>query len=85
MFFYRRFKRLGGIEDIQKSISSLQDAVRLTPDGHPDKPHQLNNLGNSLLTRFQRLGEVEDIENGISSHGMRCDSRQMDTQTSQVD
>jgi tetratricopeptide (TPR) repeat protein len=54
--------------DIEKAISSLEDAVQFTPDGHADKPARLNNLGNSLLTRFERLGEMEDIEKAISSH-----------------
>jgi hypothetical protein len=40
-------------------------AVHLTPDGHPNKPGRLNNLGISLLTRFERLGNMEDIDGAI--------------------
>ena len=53
--------------DIEKAISSLEDAVRLTPDGHADKPIRLSNLGISLLTRFECLGEIGDIERAISN------------------
>jgi len=53
--------------DIEKSILSLEDAVRLTPDGHTDKPGLLNNLGNSLLTRFEHLGEIANIDKAILS------------------
>jgi tetratricopeptide (TPR) repeat protein len=61
-----RFDRLGEMGDIEKAILNLQDAVQHTPDGHVDKPDQLSNLGNSLLSRFDRLGEMEDIEKAIS-------------------
>ncbi|QRW07774.1 CHAT domain protein [Ceratobasidium sp. AG-Ba] len=40
-------------------------AVILTPDGHPDKPGRLNNLGNSWLSRFERLGELSDLDHAI--------------------
>src|SRR6266436_4396796 len=43
-----RFEQKGIVDDINKSISALEDAVSLTPDGHPDKPSRLNSLGNSL-------------------------------------
>ena len=33
-----RFERLGEMGDVQNGILSLADAVRLTPDGHPDMP-----------------------------------------------
>ncbi|KAF8139302.1 CHAT domain-containing protein [Mycena galopus ATCC 62051] len=39
-----------------------EDAVQLTPDGHPDKPSLLSSLGNSLLGRFERLGDPEDSQ-----------------------
>ncbi|KAJ7867030.1 CHAT domain-containing protein [Mycena leptocephala] len=49
--------------------SSLQMAtltsLMLTPDGHPDKPGWLNNLGNSLSRRFERLGDLSDINKSV--------------------
>ncbi|KAJ7734062.1 hypothetical protein B0H16DRAFT_1695911 [Mycena metata] len=57
-----RFAQFG---DIKKSVLVLEDAVRLTPDGHPDKPSRLNNLGRSLVCRFERLGDLSDINKSV--------------------
>jgi hypothetical protein len=57
-----RFERLGDLSDLNKSIMMKEDAVRLTPDGHPDKPARLNNLGNSLSGRFEQLHDPQDSE-----------------------
>ena len=51
----------------------LRDAVDLTPDGHPDKPGHLSNLGNSLFTCFECLGELSDLEGTISRHRVAVD------------
>jgi hypothetical protein len=61
----RRFEQLGDLSDIIKSVSMLEDAIELTPDGHPDKPTLLNNLGNSLLGRFEFLGDFDDINTSV--------------------
>ncbi|KAJ7865997.1 CHAT domain-containing protein [Mycena olivaceomarginata] len=58
--------RLGDLSDINKSVLMKEDAVKLTPDGHPDKPRWLNNLGNSLLSRFEQLGDLSDINKSVS-------------------
>ncbi|KAJ7889806.1 hypothetical protein B0H14DRAFT_2336561 [Mycena olivaceomarginata] len=60
-----RFERLGDLSDINKCLLMFEDAVQLTPDGHPDKPGMLNNLGNSLLGRFERLGDLSDINKSV--------------------
>jgi hypothetical protein len=46
--------------------STEEEVARLTPDGHPDWPTSLSNLGHSLLSRFQRLGDFSDIDRSIS-------------------
>ncbi|KAJ6616661.1 CHAT domain-containing protein [Mycena sp. CBHHK59/15] len=48
------------------AIIILENAVRLTPDGHPSKPDHLNYLSSALSVRFERLGNVGDIDNSIS-------------------
>ncbi|KAJ7743643.1 hypothetical protein B0H16DRAFT_1008648 [Mycena metata] len=60
-----RFERLGSLLDINRSVLMFEEAVQLTPDGHPDKPSRLNNLGNSLLGRFKQLGDLSDINKSI--------------------
>ena len=43
----------------------LGDVFDITPDGHPDKPSCLNNLGNSFRTRFEHFGQLNDLEDAI--------------------
>ncbi|KAJ7835224.1 CHAT domain-containing protein [Mycena leptocephala] len=62
-----RFEQLGDLDDLNKSVSIREDAVCLTPDGHPEKPSLLNNLGNSLLTWFEQLGDLEDLNKSVLS------------------
>ncbi|KAG6370030.1 hypothetical protein JVT61DRAFT_12549 [Boletus reticuloceps] len=64
--FITRFERLGELSDLEDAISTLRDAVHLTPDGHPDKPSGLNNLGTSFINRFEHLGEPSNLEDAIS-------------------
>jgi hypothetical protein len=61
-----RFQQLGDPSDIKKSILMLEDAIQLTPDGHPDKPLLFNHLGNSLLCCFNQSGDLSDINKSIS-------------------
>ncbi|KAJ7884487.1 CHAT domain-containing protein [Mycena leptocephala] len=61
-FAFGSFKQLGDLSDINKSVLMTEDAVQLTPDGHPDKPGMLNNLGNSLFHRFEQLGDPQDSQ-----------------------
>ncbi|KAJ7435191.1 TPR-like protein [Mycena latifolia] len=61
----RRFERFGSLRDINRSVEMLKDAVRLTPDGHPDKPGRLNNLGHSLSRHFEQLGDLSDLNKAI--------------------
>ncbi|KAF8174205.1 CHAT domain-containing protein [Mycena galopus ATCC 62051] len=60
-----RFQHLGNLGDLEKSLLLAQDAIHLTPDGHPKKPQRLNFLGNCLFIRFQRLGELDDLERSV--------------------
>ncbi|KAJ7197873.1 TPR-like protein [Mycena rebaudengoi] len=60
-----RFKRLGALNDLNQSVSKHEAAVTLTPDGHPDKPSRLSNLGNSLLGRFEQLGSFDDLNQSV--------------------
>ncbi|KAJ7712866.1 hypothetical protein B0H14DRAFT_2414084 [Mycena olivaceomarginata] len=54
------FSQLGDLSDINKSVLMFEDAVQLTPDGHPGKPSLLTNLGNSLFHRFEQLHDPND-------------------------
>jgi hypothetical protein len=50
---------------MNKSVLMFEHAVQLTPDGHPDKPSMLNNLGTSHLRCFERLGDLDDMNKSI--------------------
>ncbi|KAF8425428.1 hypothetical protein L210DRAFT_3220342 [Boletus edulis BED1] len=47
---------------LEDAISTLRDAIVLTPHGHPHKPSSLSNLGNSFIIRFEHLRELIDLE-----------------------
>lgn len=51
---------MANVEDLDAAISIQTKAVDLMPDGHPDKPMYLNNLGISRRHRFGHLGNVDD-------------------------
>ena len=59
---------MGELVDIEDAISAHKEAVRLTPDGHYNKPTYFSNLGISLVNRFDRSGQLVDIEDAISSY-----------------
>jgi tetratricopeptide (TPR) repeat protein len=61
-----RFKRLGDLDDLNRSVSTGEDAVSLTPDGHPNKASRLNNLGGSLFRRFKSLDAIDDLDRCLS-------------------
>ncbi|KAF8545977.1 hypothetical protein OG21DRAFT_1368101, partial [Imleria badia] len=54
------------VTDLERLTSLREDAVRLTPDGHPAKPLWLNNLGRSLSIRYEHFGDVSDLQKSIS-------------------
>ncbi|KZV60883.1 hypothetical protein PENSPDRAFT_322009 [Peniophora sp. CONT] len=60
-----RFERCGRREDNDEAILLLLRILDITPDGNPNKPSLLNNLGNSLQRRFEHVGELEDLEDAI--------------------
>ena len=55
------------LSDLDEAITAQQQAVRLTPDGHPRKPACLSNLGISFRGRFKRLGDVADLDEAITT------------------
>ncbi|KZP34246.1 hypothetical protein FIBSPDRAFT_923792, partial [Athelia psychrophila] len=65
--YLARFEQFGDLADLENSVASLQQAVALTADGHPDKPRYLSNVGNGYGMRFERLGALADLENSIMS------------------
>lgn len=54
-FIFYCYELWGGLRDLERSISMREQAVRITPEGHPDKATRLYDLGlafwNLFLTR----------------------------------
>jgi hypothetical protein len=64
------------------AITAQQQAVRLTPDGHPEKPVRLNNLGTSFQSQFEHLGGIANLNEAITVEQRWPISPQMATMTS---
>ncbi|KAG6371225.1 hypothetical protein JVT61DRAFT_9850 [Boletus reticuloceps] len=54
--------------NIETAISTLTDAVDLTPHGHVNRPTCLKSLGGPFKARFEHLGELGDLEEAISRY-----------------
>ncbi|KAF7344196.1 hypothetical protein MVEN_01710100 [Mycena venus] len=61
-----RAAKLNEVNVIIRCVSVMKDSVRLTPDGDPQKPFRLRDLGSSLLTSFGRLGGLDTINSAVS-------------------
>jgi len=60
-----RYERRGKMEDLEEAIRVSRQAVKVTPEDHPDLAAWLNNLGNNLGRRYERTGKMEDLEEAI--------------------
>ncbi|KAJ7121507.1 CHAT domain-containing protein [Mycena epipterygia] len=61
----QRIDHLGDLGDMTNCVSMMEDIVHLTPDGDPERPSRLNNLGNCFRTRFEHLGDIADMNMSI--------------------
>jgi hypothetical protein len=60
------FGAWGDIADLDEVITAQQQAVRLAPDGHPDKPGSLNTLRISFRSRLEPVGDIADLDEAIT-------------------
>ncbi|KAJ7207437.1 CHAT domain-containing protein [Mycena pura] len=63
----RRFKYFGNIADINQSVETFAECVRLTPEGHISVASKLSNLGTSLRTRFEQFGDLADLHKSVKT------------------
>ncbi|KAG8773021.1 hypothetical protein FRC12_002774 [Ceratobasidium sp. 428] len=64
--YLKRFVTLGQEEDLNQAISCINQAISLSPSGHPRKAGFLSSLGLAYYERFQFLGELVDVDMAIS-------------------
>ena len=62
---WRRYKQLGGIDDLNEAIELDEDALALRPPGHPLRSTSLNNLALHLSTRYNQLGRIDDLNEAL--------------------
>ena len=48
--------------DLDSATANMQQAVQLTNDAHPTKPHCLSSLGINQKICFNQLGELSDLD-----------------------
>ncbi|KAF8437666.1 hypothetical protein L210DRAFT_3761883 [Boletus edulis BED1] len=80
--FTLRDAHLGRLNVLVDAISTLRNTVDLTPHGHPEKSHCLDNIWVSLRARFEQLGELRDLEDRVSTLRHAVDLALMVTVTS---
>ena len=51
------------MQDLENAIRVGREAVKATPEDHPDRAGYLNNLGVRLRDRYSRTGARADLEN----------------------
>ena len=61
-----RFGRTGQQADLDRAITTGQEAVDATPADHPGRPSRLSNLGAALRSRFERTGQQADVDQAIT-------------------
>jgi CHAT domain-containing protein len=58
----------GELQDIDESIRSYRQAVKLIPLNVPDLPESLNNLGSQLVKRYNHHGaDANDLESALNA------------------
>ncbi|CAE7084487.1 unnamed protein product [Rhizoctonia solani] len=62
----KQFRQHGSLNDLEKAVERFAYAVLLTPDGHPDLPLRLMDLGTAFGDQFYRLGGLEDSNKSIN-------------------
>jgi hypothetical protein len=55
-------------EGLERAIAVKEEAVALTPQGHPDRPSRLNNLGNAYQRAYERSGEDGQLQRAIEHY-----------------
>ncbi|KAK0484524.1 CHAT domain-containing protein [Armillaria novae-zelandiae] len=63
--FLTRFESLGDAADTDRAVSLRDEALALTPTGHPEKHKRYNDLGISLFACFDARGVFFDLDRAI--------------------
>jgi serine/threonine protein kinase len=58
----KRFRRTGGMEELEELIRSHRQSLELSPPGHLERHRSLDGLGEALVERFRQTGGMDDLE-----------------------
>ncbi|CEL55876.1 hypothetical protein RSOLAG1IB_01888 [Rhizoctonia solani AG-1 IB] len=61
----QRFERVGDLADLQKAMDYGSRALASTPEGSPQLPFHLGNLGMAYYHQFRRIGDPDDLNKAI--------------------
>ncbi|MFG2456074.1 CHAT domain-containing protein [Streptomyces sp. NPDC048523] len=61
----RRYDVGGGAEHARAAVAAYEQALALTPVGHPDRPGTLSNLGNALIGRYRADRSPSDLDRAV--------------------
>ncbi|KAJ6549662.1 CHAT domain-containing protein [Mycena sp. CBHHK59/15] len=67
LFATVRYRRWGDLTDLEAALQNNQEALALTPEGHPDRAGCLQSLAVSFTDRYQRLGDLTDLEAALQN------------------
>jgi tetratricopeptide (TPR) repeat protein len=59
---------LGDLKDLKAAVQNYQEALDLTPPGHPNRPGRLQGLAVSFTNQYQRLGDLKDLEAALQTY-----------------
>ncbi|MFI8194493.1 CHAT domain-containing protein [Streptomyces sp. NPDC085946] len=62
----RRYDVKGGSEHVRNAVAAYEEALALTPAGHPGRPGALSNLGNALIGRYRADRDPSDLDRAVS-------------------
>ncbi|KAJ7692917.1 hypothetical protein B0H17DRAFT_852124, partial [Mycena rosella] len=68
-----RYKRFRELEDLTAALQSNQEAVDLTPEGHPGRADLLKRLAVSFTARYHRFGELDDLMRALKNNEKALD------------
>src|SRR5271169_2087986 len=61
----KSFGRLGTADVLNVGVEAFDEALKLTPQNHANRPDALGNMSSALHLRFQETGAISDLNTAI--------------------
>lgn len=66
-YLARRFERAGSMEDLDRAVQLLRNAVSLMPTHYPHRGEALSNLGATLGLKYEMTKSAADLDDAIEA------------------